>query len=47
MDFSIKKTQPEAVKAACVVVPVFRNRNLSEAARRIDKGCGGQLSRAL
>ena len=47
MDFSIKRAQPETVKTACVVVPAFRNRKLSEAARRIDEKTSGQLSRAL
>jgi leucyl aminopeptidase len=47
VDFSIKKAQPETVKAACVVVPAFRNRKLSEAAKRIDRKTGGQLARAL
>ena len=47
MDFSIKKAQPETVKAACIVVPAFRNRKLSDAANRVDKHTGGQLSRAL
>lgn len=47
MDFSIKKAQPETVKAACVVVPAFRNRKLSDAAQRLDKHSGGQLTRAL
>jgi leucyl aminopeptidase len=47
VDFSIKSAQPEKVRAACVVVPAFRNRKLSDAARRIDRGSGGQLSRAL
>ena len=47
MDFSIKRAQPETVKTACVVVPAFRNRRLSDAARRIDEKTAGQLSRAL
>lgn len=47
MDFSIKKAQPETARAACVVVPAFRNRKLSDAASRIDRKSGGQLSRAL
>lgn len=47
MDFSIKSAQPETVKTACVVVPAFRKRKLSDAASRIDRNSGGQLSRAL
>jgi len=47
VDFSIKKAQPETVKAACVAVPAFGNKKLSEAAKRIDRKTGGQLSRAL
>jgi len=47
VDFSIKNAQPEKVRTACVVVPVFGNRKLSDAARRIDQSSSGQLSRAL
>ena len=47
MDFSIKNVQPETVRTACVVVPVYRNRKLSDAAQAIDKTSGGQLLRIL
>jgi len=47
VDFSIKRTQPETIKTPCVVVPVFRNRKLSQAAQRLDKSTNGQISRAL
>ncbi len=47
MDFSIKKAQPESVKTACVVVPAFGNKRLSDAAKRIDRHTRGQLTRAL
>ena len=47
MDFSIKNVQPETVRTACVVVPVYRNRKLSDAAQAIDKASGGQLIRIL
>ncbi len=47
MDFRTKKAQPESVKTACVVVPAFRNKKLSEAAKRIDRHTRGQLTRAL
>jgi leucyl aminopeptidase len=47
VDFSIKSVQPETVRAACVVVPVYRNRKLSDAAEALDRSSGGQLSRIL
>ena len=47
MDFSIKNVQPETVRTACVVVPIYRNRKLSDAAQAIDRTSGGQLSRIL
>ena len=47
MDFSTKKAQPEKVKTACVAVPAFNNGKLSQAAARIDRSSGGQLSRVL
>ena len=47
MDFSIKSVQPETVRAACIVVPVYRNRKLSDAAQAIDRSSGGQLSRIV
>lgn len=47
MDFSTKNVQPETVRTACVVVPVYRNRKLSAAAQAIDQTSGGQLSRIL
>jgi leucyl aminopeptidase len=47
VDFSIKNVQPETVRTACVVVPVYRNRKLSDAAQAIDKASGGQLIRIL
>ncbi len=47
MDFSIKRVQPETVRTACVVVPVYRNRKLSDAAQALDQASDGQLSRIL
>jgi leucyl aminopeptidase len=47
VDFSIKSVQPETVRTACVVVPIYRNRKLSDAAQAIDRASGGQLSRIL
>ena len=47
VDFSIKRVQPETVRTACVVVPVYRNRKLSDAAQALDKASDGQLSRIL
>jgi leucyl aminopeptidase len=47
VDFSTKSVQPELARTACVVVPAFRNKKLSAAARRIDQSTGGQITRAL
>ncbi|MDA1107960.1 MAG: leucyl aminopeptidase [Proteobacteria bacterium] len=47
MKFSIKTTPPEKLRADCIVVGVFESRHLSSAAARLDKQCGGLLSRLM
>ena len=44
MKFSIKNGKPEMQKSACVVVGVFESRQLTEAARAIDKITGDYIS---
>ncbi|MDO9371253.1 MAG: leucyl aminopeptidase [Gammaproteobacteria bacterium] len=47
MKFSITTTPPEKLRSDCVVVGVFESRHLSSAAARLDKQCGGLLSRLM
>ncbi|MFA6014856.1 MAG: leucyl aminopeptidase [Gallionellaceae bacterium] len=44
MEFSIKQGSPEKLKSACVVVGVFEDGKLSDAARLIDIASGKMLS---
>jgi leucyl aminopeptidase len=47
VEFSIKRSNPEKQRSACVVVGVFENRKLSAAAKRLDQAAGGYLTQAL
>ena len=47
MKFSITTTAPEKLRAECIVVGVFESSHLSSAAARLDKPCGGLLSRLM
>lgn len=47
MEFSIKNTQPEKQRAACIVVGVFESRQLSASGRELDSASQGYLSKIL
>lgn len=47
MEFSIKNTQPEKQRAACIVVGVFESRQLSVSGQELDSASEGYLSRIL
>ncbi len=47
MQFSTKAAEPAAVKSGCIVVGVFEGRELSAAAKAIDRAARGHLSRIL
>ena len=47
MEFSIKNTQPEKQRAACIVVGVFESRQLSVSGQELDSASDGYLSEIL
>lgn len=47
MEFHARVTQPERQRTACAVVGVFENRQMSSAARAIDKASSGAVAKAL
>ncbi|MDR3393344.1 MAG: leucyl aminopeptidase [Sulfuriferula sp.] len=47
MEFSIKNTQPEKQRAACIVVGVFESRQLSASGQELDSASQGYLSKIL
>ena len=47
MQFSTKAAQPAAVRSGCIVLGVFAGRELSAAARSVDRASQGYLSRIL
>ncbi|MEY3665622.1 MAG: hypothetical protein RLZZ153_1804 [Pseudomonadota bacterium] len=47
MQFSTKTSAPEKTKTGCAIVPVIRGELCGDAARAIDRACGGKLSALL
>src|SRR5258708_451215 len=47
MEFSIKTLSPEKAKAGCLVLGVYKEKELSAPARRVDQASKGALRRAL
>ena len=47
MQFSIKTLSPETAKAGCVVLGVHAGKELTPAAKRVDRAAGGALKEAL
>ena len=47
IQFSLTQQSPETADAPCVVVGVFEDRALSDAARRIDEKSGGAITRLI
>ena len=47
MQFSIKSSAVEALRTACVLVPVSHGSNLSAGGKALDEAMGGALSAAL
>ena len=47
MDFAIKVGSPEKQRSACLVVGIFETRQLSEAAKTLDKAADGYISHLL
>jgi len=47
VQFSTKAAQPAAVRSGCIVLGVFAGRELSAAARSVDRASQGYLSRIL
>ena len=45
MEFTIKTSSPEKLKAGCLVVGVFADKELSPAAAALDKACKGPSRR--
>jgi leucyl aminopeptidase len=45
IQFSLTQQSPEATEAACVVVGIFEDHVLSDAAKRIDEKSGGAIAR--
>ncbi|MEP6483215.1 MAG: leucyl aminopeptidase [Rudaea sp.] len=47
IQFSLTQQSPESADAACIVVGVFEDRVLSDAAKRIDEKSGGAITKLL
>ncbi len=47
IQFSLTQQPPESIDAACIVVGVFEDRAMSEAARRVDEKTSGAIKRLL
>jgi leucyl aminopeptidase len=47
IQFSITHESPESANAACIVVGVFEDRVLSDAAKRVDEKSGGAITRLI
>ncbi len=47
MHFSVKTSHPAQTKTACLILPVFKTRQLGPAAEQVDVASKGALSRAL
>ena len=47
MEFTIKTSSPEKLKAGCLVVGVFADKELSPAAAALDKACKGAIAQII
>ena len=43
MQFSIKSGNPEKQRSACIIIPIFSGRKLSQPAELLDKAAAGGL----
>ena len=47
MQFSVTTGSPAGEATGCAILPLFENGPLTAAAREVDEGCGGALSRLV
>ena len=47
MQFSVTTGSPAGEATGCAILPLFENEPLTAAAREVDEGCGGALSRLV